>query len=241
MEKKDSLELTRLSPDEEVESAKILFREGLIEEAKKLLFQILILIPHHLRARALLEQIQEKEEVQLLARTIPEQKSREVLERPSEIIDRLNTDLGLDLHLEGFDPQTENWRSTGELNARERYDLGVAFFEMGCFKDALRELKIAERTIRLQQTFLGELGVCVTGLIAESLVESDLSYEAKAYLEPILSEPDLKLEQKIIYFYVMGRCEEALGRAELAKGWYRQTLEVDPHFRDAQFRLTRIR
>ncbi|MBC7395954.1 MAG: hypothetical protein H7333_00805 [Bdellovibrionales bacterium] len=241
MEKKFSLEVTRLAPDDEVESAKILVQEGLIEEAKKLLFQILFLKPKHKKARTLLSQIQEKEEQQLLSHHSSYIRKKVLVEDPHDIIQKLNHDLGLNLDTQSFDPSAENWHINAELSPRERYDLAVAFFEMGCFKDSMRELKYAEKAVRLEQTFLGEFGVAVVALYSECLVELDHTFEAKAYLEPILSEPDLKLEEKLILFYVMARIEESLGNTPSARGWFQKVIEVDQSFRDAQFRLIQLR
>lgn len=241
MTQKISIEATRLVPDSEVESAKILFQEGLFEEAKKLLFQVLIQEPAHRKARVLLDQIQNKEEQLLLNSNTSKSTKKTATENQSEIIEQLNSDLGLELDAKHFDPEIENWHIETSLLPRERYDLGVAFFEMGCFKDAMRELKIAERCVRLEQTFLGEFGVSVVALYSECLVELGRTYEAKSYLEPILNEPDLKLEEKLVLFYVMGRVEHALGNSASAKGWFQKVLEVEPNFRDSNFRLAQIK
>ena len=234
--KKLSLDPTSLSITSEVESAKILFSEGLHDEAKKVLFQVLLQQPDHPKARALLNQILAKEEKALFessTRTV----AKTVVDNPSDVLKKLNLDLELNLDLNDFDPEKENWIAKGELNPRERYDLGVAFSEMGCYLDAIRELRLAERRIRLEQTFLGELGVSVVTLYAECLVHAGRAFEAKTYLEPILSEPDLKHEEKTGLFYVMGLVEEALGQRASSRGWFQKVVDSNLHFKDASFRL----
>jgi tetratricopeptide (TPR) repeat protein len=236
--KKISIDVTRVSSEDELQSAKILFQEGLLEEAKKKLFQILIAAPNYQRAHDLLKQIQSHELKSLLGPTPNHQRPKKTkTEDPVLIIDQLNADLGLGLDLNGFDPDQENWVIQTELSAREHFDVGVAFFEMGCYRDAIRELRSAERQIRMEQTFLGELGVSVVALHSEALVQLGRAYEAKAFLEPVLSEPDLKREEKNVLFYVMGLVEESLGKLNEARGWFQKVFDLEPDFRDTRFRL----
>ena len=233
-----SLEVTRVTTYDELQSAKILFQEGLLEEAKKKLYQILIASPNYARAEELLSQIQAHELKGLLSKSVSSSRAQKIrTEDSAQIIDQLNTDLGLELNLQGCNPEQENWVAHADLRPREHYDLGVAFFEMGCFRDAIRELKSAEKKIRMEQTFLGELGVSVVALSSEALVNLGRAYEAKAFLEPVLSEPDLKREEKNVLFYVMGLVEESLGNINDAKGWFQKVFDLEPDFRDTRFRL----
>jgi tetratricopeptide (TPR) repeat protein len=235
-----SVEVTRVSRDGELQSAKILFQEGLLDEAKKKLYQILIAFPNYPSAVELLARIRDGEMKGLLRQTVPTAHGKKLkTEDPERIIEKLNSDLGLDLQMEGFDPARENWVSQTDLSSRGHYDLGVAFFEMGCYRDAVRELKFSERKIRMEQTFLGELGVAVVALYSESLVKLDRGFEAKSYLEPILAEPDLNQEEKNVLFYVMGIAEASLGKIPEAKGWLQKVYDLNPDFRDVRFRLTR--
>ena len=117
------------------------------------------------------------------------------------------------------------------------FDLAVAFYEMGCFGDALRELRRAEKKIRIEESFLGELGVSVVALYAQTLVKLNQPFNAKIYLEPILLEPDLPHEQKIILYYTMGLTAQALEEKSNAKGWFQKVVASDPDFKDVQQRI----
>jgi len=237
-----SLEVTRVSIEDELQSAKILYQEGLNEEAKKKLYLILISSPQNPRAHDLLNQIKEEELEALLNQHAPSTHYKNPrVENAERIIDKLNSDLDLGLKLDGLDPQVENWIPHLSLKSREHYDLGVAFFEMGCYRDAIRELRSSEKKIRIEQTFLGELGVAVVALHAECLLLIGRAYEAKENLMPILNEPDLKHEEKTVLFYVMGRIEEDLGSIPVAQGWFQKVLEIDASFRDAGHRLKQLR
>lgn len=232
-----SLEPTRLSSFDELESAKILFQEGLFEEAKKKLHQILIVFPNFKIARALLEKIHAQEEKILLQGNPKPSSVKTKKEDAYQILKKLEFDLGIELDLDTPFTKAEQWVNDESLDPKEHYDLGVAFFEMECFSDAIRELRKAERKIRQERTFLGELGVSIVALIAESQFKSGRSFEAKSFLEPILNEPDLKHEEKIILFYLMGVIEAELGHAKESNAWLQQVISSDPHFRDAKFRL----
>ena len=225
------------SPNEEVESAKILFQEDLIEEAKKVLHRVLINHPEHRRARALLEQIHQSEYDGILKQTGSARSRKTKLENPEAVIAALEEELGLrNQNSDAPDPGTAAWVHGTRNSPQERFDLGVAFFEMGCFKDALIELEEGLRLIRLQQSELGPLGVSVAALLAEALIELGEAFSAKSFLIPLLAEPELSEDSKLPLFYLMGRTEDSLGRKAEARAWYRRVLDADPWFRDADFR-----
>lgn len=58
--------VSRSESHSDFESAKILFQEGLVEDAKKILRAILVSDPDHVQARQLLEKAQKEEEIQIL-------------------------------------------------------------------------------------------------------------------------------------------------------------------------------
>lgn len=236
-----SLEPTRVSIEDEFQSAEILFREGLTEEAKKKLFHILFSSPHNRAAQELLSRIHKTELEVLLSQRIPT--TRPIRSDPEDIeqvIEKLNTDLELGLHSKDFDPDRENWATKVNVSARGHYDLGVAFFEMGCFRDSIRELKSCERKVRIEQTFLGELGVAAVALYSECLILLGQAYDVKSQLPSILNEPDLKHEEKLALFYVMARALESLGERDAARGWFQRVIDVDAEFRDSSARMNKL-
>lgn len=236
---KFSIQEPKKLPQDEVESARILLREGLLEEAKKTLFRVLVQKQGFPPAVALLQEI-EAEELKVIFRDSGIQKKIPAREDPTEILGALERDLGI-----GHEDNVicnEFWiASTQEgmpgLDAQERFDLGIAFFEMGCFSDALRELTRAEKKIRIEQTFLGDLGIAVAALRAQCLIELDRAFEAKAYLEPILVEPDLSHENKLNLYYVIGLSEQKLDHPQVAAGWFQKIADTDLDFKDVSTRL----
>ena len=231
-----SLEPTRVSLTDEVESARILLQEGLYEEAKKILYRALILSPHFKKAQEILSQIQKKELDQILD-SHPRPQAKSSFEDPDEVIRKLNDDLGLELGRESIDPHLENWNYSAELSGKDHFDLGVAFFEMGCFRDAIRELQKSIRVVRQEFTDLGELGVSALALCAECFLGLNEAFEAKMILEPAISDAELQHEEKTPLYYLMGRVEEALGNRSEAKAWYGKVLLTDSFYRDAAFRV----
>ena len=231
------------SINDELESAKILIQENLFEEAKHILFRMLTRINDpqslsHRRAKELLLKIETIELNELMTKVSRANPTKNI-EDSTSIITQLEKDLKLN-SFEEEEPLMENelWNvNESPTTAVGLFDLAVAFYEMGCFGDALRELRRAEKKIRIEESFLGELGVSVVALYAQTLVKLNQPFNAKIYLEPILLEPDLPHEQKIILYYTMGLTAQALEEKSNAKGWFQKVVASDPDFKDVQQRI----
>ena len=235
----ESIRDPKPTADEEVDSARILFQEELFDEAKKLLHQVLIRHPHFSRAKTLLSEIQASELNALLNRNMMRRVAVKPLESPELVLRKLEKDLGLLLQdpEKGIDPALENWNHETRESPRDAFDLGVAFFEMGCYRDAIVELKEVLKRVRIERTELGELGVAAAALCAEAMIELNEGFEAKSFLLPILNEPELNHETRIPLFYLVGRADELLGNPGEARLWFKRVVEADPLFRDAGFRI----
>ena len=226
---------------DELESAKILIQEDLLEEAKKTLFRLLTKIQHQTaeygRAKEMLLQIEEMELEKIINQ--PTRLKSLKIDDVTKVIEQLDGDLRLDAFSNEVDVNSEMWsvQRIEEGTVQEHLDLGVAFFEMGCFYDAIRELTKAEKKIRIESTFLGEKGVSVVALLAQARLRAGHAFQAKLYLEPILLEDDIHHEQKIILYYTMGLVEQALGENMAAKGWFQKVQAEDPLFKDVQQRI----
>jgi len=234
-----SIQEPAATPDEDVDSAKILLQEGLLEESKKLLHKVLIHHPGFVRAVELLDAVRAEELNLILNRTGTLRGTKGRPENPDAVIRSLEKELGVSLTgVEGgLDPGRENWVHSQRESPQQAFDLGVAFFEMGCYRDAIAELENALRSVRILQTELGELGVAAAALCAECMVGLGEGFAAKSFLLPVVNEPELGHEAKIPLFYMMGRAEEILGNQADAKAWFKKVVEVDPFFRDAGFRV----
>lgn len=232
--------------NDDLESARILIQENLLDESKRILFRMLTRISDtnsisYRRAREMLSQI-EKIELDELMNKAPRGKRTPRVEDPTRLIHSLEKDLSMEpIDSEMPIMEVEQWSVVGErLPAREHLDLAVAFFEMGCYGDAIRELKKAEKRIRIEETFLGELGVSIVALQAQALIELGQPFDARIYLEPILLESDIPHEQKIILYYTMGLAEQALENKISAKAWLQKVKDTEPNFKDVEQRLRHL-
>lgn len=232
--------------NDDLESARILIQENLLDESKRILFRMLTRISDtnsisYRRAREMLSQI-EKIELDELMNKAPRGKRTPRVEDPTRLIHSLEKDLSMEpIDSEMPIMEVEQWSVVGErLPARELLDLAVAFFEMGCYGDAIRELKKAEKRIRIEETFLGELGVSIVALQAQALIELGQPFDARIYLEPILLESDIPHEQKIILYYTMGLAEQALENKISAKAWLQKVKDTEPNFKDVEQRLRHL-
>ncbi len=229
--------------NDELESARILIQENLLEEAKRVLFRLLTRITQtdstaYRRAREMLATI-ESIEMKALLSIARREKQPPPFDDQTRLIEKLEKDLDLD-PVDTLEQSftAEQWSPAGDpLSARDLYDLAVAYFEMGCCADAIRELKKAEKKIRMEESFLGELGVSIIALHTQSLIQLDRAFEARIHLEPVLLEPDLPHEQKILLYYLMGLAEQALENKTMAKAWFQKVRESEPGFRDVDTRL----
>jgi tetratricopeptide (TPR) repeat protein len=203
-------------------------------------------------ARSLLKQIEDLELKKIFGPTRRVRKPPKI-ERAELIIDSLERDLGISTQNQTTEEdiaetdmiRAERWvaslkfaaDSSHELTPQERFDLGIAFFEMDCHADALRELGRAEKKIRIEESFLGSLGVAIVALSVECMIKLGSVFEAKAYLEPVLVEADLKHEDKLALYYSMGLVEEELGHIASAVGWYQKVARTDADHRDVRRRI----
>ncbi len=237
-----SVDLTSVSlqvPEEAqdlLETARILASEGLIEEAKKTLRQILRKDPQHSLARKQMEEIQRKELEHLLAEApfqelIPKEGNSDL--SVEEVIRDLDHDLGLGLFsevkaMEEFAEQLD--REFAVLSTQDRLDLGVAFQEMGLHSVAARQFQAAEND---PASYLS-----ATYLLANNLIEADRAFDAVIRIEPLLRDADLSPGDRQNFMYLMGLAQERLGKRDAAIRWYREVLTVQTGYRDTESRLS---
>ncbi len=222
------------------ESARILLNEGLTEEAKKILRNLLIVKPKDVGARELLHEIQEAELKQIFGES-RDRKPRggtgsEQEVDAEELIRNLDRDLELgdslgermSLFQEGREMAKFAEKLDQDLagiSSRDRIDIGIAFLEMGLYGIAAKQFKAAS----------------TVSLLAYALILDGKSFEAILNLQPELRDAEAAPESsaKVELVYLMGRAYEALGQSDLASQWYKRTHEIEPFYRDVTERLKR--
>ena len=249
------------STEEQLKSAKILFGEGLIDEAKRILRQVLIRDPGNAFAKKMLGDIHHRELRQIfggpaIRRNVyrQEEPAGEDLSAvdSADIMFKLDQELSLGFFaedgaetavselsifqdsagLEGFAVRVE--RELRGSSLEDRIDLGVAFLEMGLHALAVRQFRHAlKRADR-------PLMYSAAALLAYALVLSGHPFDASLVLQPLIKDLEVPLRERLEYFYLMGRAQEMLRRLDAAAEWYLKVREFDAFYRDIEERLRRI-
>lgn len=117
-------------------------------------------------------------------------------------------------------------------DSASHYDLGLAFKEMGLLDEAIAEFQVALRG--------GAPPVATLEMLGECFFEKGQYRLAARVLDRALrlgaSEAEL-----LGVTYLLGRCEEALGRPDRAADCYERIVALDITFRDAAQRLATLR
>lgn len=238
--------------DDHLDSARILFGEGLIEEAKKILHRILICDAGHVLARQMLQEVHELELKQIFSegggRRIPGiREPRNVL--PAEVdVEQVMRELDRDLKLDifPFDRDERAIREYGErldqevsgLSPRDLVDLGIAFLEMGLSEIAVPRFRNAcQKLLQESDQKNRDLLLSATSLHAYSLILVGQAFEATLELQSVLRDSEIPIGQKVEFFYLMGRAHEEMKKTESALGWYQQVAAIDSRYRDVEDRL----
>lgn len=246
------------SPDELIRNAEILLNEGLPDEAKRLLHQVLIADPSHSRARHALDRIHDEELKQILeGRESPRSRTRSEISPPllgvidpEQVLQRLDEDLALGLTsplltelaedaeasmraMQAFLSEVD--RAMVGATYQDRIDLGVGFLQMELYDAALAHWQAASRL-----TEDARLRLQASALRALALVLARRPYEASSELQPVLADQEIAWDDKTELLYWMARASEARGDVVLAASWYEQVLKQDPLYRDAASRKHRL-
>ena len=259
----DSLNITEVTPEnisDIIESAKILMNESLLDDAKKLLHQVLIVAPDHIVARKYLNDIHDEELKQIFGDRSPsryqkEENSSYLKEDPEQLIRKLDLDLGLglfsgsfataplselslfkdDVELEAYGDRIEHDLFSAPV--KDWIDLGIAFLEMDLYPISIRLFSGACRRLTLDSEQNIESALSATSLLALSLIMAGRPYEAASELQPLLMDLDVPNERKAELYYLMGRIYEIMKNAEFAKKFFTQVREIDPAYRDVSSRM----
>jgi tetratricopeptide (TPR) repeat protein len=247
---------------DQIQSARILMGEGILEEAKRVLRRILLFATGEIEAKQLLEEIHEIELKQIFGeaenprRRIRRRREPEAAEvRADSVMRELDRDLRLGLFAEdGSDSAAielslfEDRRALDIFGdkmdrdfaaspASERLDLGIAFMEMGLYSLAVRHFYAAMHRLRFEGPESQALLISATGLLGNALILGGRAFDATLAMQTVLSDSEVVAENKLDLMYLMGRANQALGKDQLAAQWYHQAAEIDPHYRDIQERL----
>jgi hypothetical protein len=239
-------------PDDQVESAKILIAEGMQDEAKKILHQILMTGVNHGPTRKLLEELHELELKQIFSGQ--EIRPRGPLAKrglklpeidPDKVLRKLDDDLKLGVFgASGLSLFSDSPEELAKLSKRldremisastqDRIDLGIGFVEMGLFDIAARQF----RAVMLSGTDATLEGAC---LYAYCMICAERPYDAISGLQGVLNDGEIRHDEKLEVFYLMGRSYELLKNHPQALSWYGQAGAAQAGYRDIAERIQNL-
>jgi tetratricopeptide (TPR) repeat protein len=120
----------------------------------------------------------------------------------------------------------------GETDGEARYDLGIAYREMGLLEDALQEFRAAVDSPTRHLDALHMLALCS--------LELGRAQDAVAHLGRALASPEVPPPQQAALRLDLGRAHESLGERELALEAYRSAGSLDPELPGLAARITAL-
>jgi pilus assembly protein FimV len=123
-------------------------------------------------------------------------------------------------------------RELGEGDHEARYDLGIAYKEMGLLDDAIAAFQLAMKAPARRLPCLHMMGLCALDL--------GRAADAVGHLEQALSLPDLPAEQRVPLRYDAGRAYAAQGDVARARAAFEEVRAADPDFGDVAGELARL-
>ena len=123
-------------------------------------------------------------------------------------------------------------RQLGEGDHEARYDLGIAYKEMGLLDDAIAAFQLAMGAPERKLACLHMMGLCALDL--------GRAADAVAHLEQALSLPDLPSDQRVPLRYDAARAYGALGDVTRARAAFAEVRAADPDFGDVEQELARL-
>jgi len=123
-------------------------------------------------------------------------------------------------------------KQLGAQDYEARFDLGIAYKEMGLFDDAIGEFRVAMESPGHKLQSLHMMGLCA--------LDVGRAGDAAAHLEQALGLPDLPAEQQMALRFDLGRAYQALGERERARAAYEAVAAVDPDFCEVGERIASL-
>ncbi len=227
--------------EEDLAEIEFLIQQGLRDDARESLAQVLAQAPTHPRALALEKSLAggppAGEPGGRAAHPTPSESDlADELEGAFEAIAAKAASEAAPSTLEGSSlatraPASRRARAGGEVEGA--YDLGIAYFEMGRFDAAIEQLEAALQDRRRTIDALIALGLC-------QRERGDLAAAVDRF-ERALKTPGLTLDASKAVHYELGACAEELEQLPAAFDHFSRIVRADPAFRDAQARAQRLR
>lgn len=123
-------------------------------------------------------------------------------------------------------------KQVGTEDKQARYDLGIAYREMGLLEEAIGEFEIASGAPERRADCLNMIGMCQRD-------KGDWDAAIKTFSEAIKA-PGINEKQKASFFYELAATLEGKGEIAKAVQAYKQVQALDPGFRDASAKIKEL-
>jgi tetratricopeptide (TPR) repeat protein len=238
--------------------ADALFRNGQVDKSRSIYQRVLELSPDDIRAQAAISTMPEPAPSAPAGKATPPGKAPTAAGRPTPVADDSFINLG-DFLREDEGPKDTRMKvqeeePTGNEEAdfadmlkkfkqgvaenveaedyQSHYDLGVAFKEMGLIDEAISEFQKALRGTENRVRTYEAIGNC--------FIEKNQHAMAATILGRALSEKGMSDDQLVGVLYLLGRANEATGKADEAMAFYQRVFVVDIQFQDVADRLSAL-
>lgn len=229
---------------EEFAEAEFLLSQGLTDDARHALEEIVARSPGHAGATALLEQLDAEAGPPLEPSSVPPGPVSHI-DLTQELSDELaSQELGDPVQTPIADPhsvsgmlsafKTALTNTVSAEDSQTHYDLGIAYREMGLVEEAIHEFEVASQSRGRKHVLdcLMMLGMCH--------LERNRPHEALDFFGQALQAPGLTLEASKEAHFQLGVCYDGLEERRDAMEHYARVYKADPDYRDVKARLGRL-
>ncbi len=226
----------RLEIEEGLDEAEFFVTQGLYEDARDTLHQLLEAYPNHplvLERWGELEQLSEVREPadDVLPSFAFEERFDDETEALSALDPRMMMQGALSLE-QSFDGMTRESVGLSAEDCDTHYDLGIAYKEMGLLDDAIAEFRIATQNVQRQC-----IGETMIGLCYQEKGEGPLAIDH--FKRGLLSPHRTEHEELALYFEIATAYEQFSDASE-ALYYYQKVEKRDPSFRNVRMRVQRM-
>ena len=222
--------------EEGLDEAEFFITQGLYDDARDTLYQLLEMHPNH---PLVLERIEEVEQLmQVQTQSAEQDPSYGLAEKLAEEVDGLNPMDGgpptgqIDVETVLAQFKQGIGRTVSIEDCDTHYDLGIAYKEMGLLDDAIAEFQIA--TLNPGRQCIGEtmIGLCF-------LEKGDIT-SAVEHFKAGLQAPQRNEREELGLYFEMGAAYEYLGDLSEALYFFQKVDKRDPAFRNVRDRVQRL-
>jgi tetratricopeptide (TPR) repeat protein len=230
------------APDlsDEIEEADFFVQQGLFDEAREALGNLLAFYPGHPAVRAKLEDVERKARpVSAPAAAAPPggAEADAAFDIARELADEIGpapaagapADEEFQYSVEDVFNQFKKGveQTVKKEDSATHYDLGIAYREMGLLDDAIQEFEtaLAGNDRRKEVDCLSMIGLCL-------MAKGSAREAVEAYRRALASDHLTKDAAKAIH-YDLATAHEAAGDREAALYYFQRVIKADPAFRDA--------